>query len=307
MNTPHAAASNPAHVNAASMTLYIYRRRCSCVCLPQVCHERTAALYDQLATLPTAGPEAVQQATYEYGFRQLRSTPGLWQQWQLAVLHAFRPLHGTLAALGLPTAAAAAAAASEVAAATSLQDLNSSSTTSSTTINPATTNLSASASSSNSSNRSLKWSCLPSVLAGSSSSSSSMAAFNSKWPDLQAAVDAASRPPSAPHTVRNGGSSSSSSNTAEHGSGEAQQQQVDVCQLYAGARELCRPEVAAVPLPLVCNNPSCNNLTSASEADAAKKLCAGCRCRYSPACQTADWKRHRRACKRMAAAEQACR
>jgi hypothetical protein len=61
--------------------------------------------------------------------------------------------------------------------------------------------------------------------------------------------------------------------------------------------------VAAAPLPLVCNNPGCENMAGVSEAGGARKVCAGCRCRYcSAACQAADWRRHKRACKRMAAA-----
>jgi hypothetical protein len=65
--------------------------------------------------------------------------------------------------------------------------------------------------------------------------------------------------------------------------------------------------VAAAPLPLVCNNPGCKNMAGASEAGAARQVCAGCRCCYcSAVCQTADWGRHKRACKRLAAAGQAC-
>uniref|UniRef100_A0A383V4W0 MYND-type domain-containing protein n=1 Tax=Tetradesmus obliquus TaxID=3088 RepID=A0A383V4W0_TETOB len=80
-----------------------------------------------------------------------------------------------------------------------------------------------------------------------------------------------------------------------------------VRQQYTAAIQLCRTLVAEAPLPVVCNNPSCENLAGVSEAAAASKACAGCRCRYcSAACQTADWKRHKSACKRMAAAGQAC-
>jgi hypothetical protein len=76
---------------------------------------------------------------------------------------------------------------------------------------------------------------------------------------------------------------------------------------YAEAVGLCRALVAAAPLPVVCNNPSCGNIEGVSEAAAASKACAGCRCRYcSVACQRADWKRHKDACRRMAAAGQAC-
>jgi hypothetical protein len=78
--------------------------------------------------------------------------------------------------------------------------------------------------------------------------------------------------------------------------------------LYADAIELCRGLTAAVPLPLVCNNPTCVNLARPSEAAAAAKMCAGCRCRYcSPACQAGDWRRHKKACKRMVAASLVCR
>jgi hypothetical protein len=78
-------------------------------------------------------------------------------------------------------------------------------------------------------------------------------------------------------------------------------------QLYAEAIDLCRALVAAAPLPVVCNNPVCENTEGVSEAAAACKACAGCRCRYcSVACQRADWIRHKGACRRMAAAGQAC-
>jgi hypothetical protein len=78
-------------------------------------------------------------------------------------------------------------------------------------------------------------------------------------------------------------------------------------QHYAEAIGLCRALAAAAPLLVVCNNPSCGNTEGVSEAAAASKACAGCRCRYcSVACQRADWKRHKGACRRMAAAGVAC-
>jgi hypothetical protein len=81
----------------------------------------------------------------------------------------------------------------------------------------------------------------------------------------------------------------------------------EVKQPYADALELCMALAAAAPLPVVCNNPSCENLAGVSEAAAASRKCAGCKCRYcSAACQQADWLRHKRACKRMVAACQAC-
>jgi hypothetical protein len=107
-----------------------------------------------------------------------------------------------------------------------------------------------------------------------------------------------------------GGSGGGSSGSDNRSSGSGAQQatkQIDVGQLYADALELCRAVVAAAPLPVVCNNPSCERLEGISEAAAAGKLCAGCRCRYcSAACQAADWRRHKRACKRMSAVGHMC-
>jgi hypothetical protein len=77
--------------------------------------------------------------------------------------------------------------------------------------------------------------------------------------------------------------------------------------LFDDALQLIRELVDAAPLPVVCNNPSCESLAGVSEAAAACKACAICRCRYcSVACQRADWKRHKPACKRMAAAGMTC-
>jgi hypothetical protein len=78
-------------------------------------------------------------------------------------------------------------------------------------------------------------------------------------------------------------------------------------QLFEGVVELFKALAAAALLPVVCNNPSCESLASVSEAAAAGKLCAGCRCRYcSAACQQADWRRHKHVCRRMAAAGEVC-
>jgi hypothetical protein len=76
---------------------------------------------------------------------------------------------------------------------------------------------------------------------------------------------------------------------------------------YADGLGMCRALAAAAPLPVVCNNPECQNLQGASEAAASCKACAGCKCRYcSAACQAADWKRHKRACRLMVAAAEVC-
>jgi hypothetical protein len=80
-----------------------------------------------------------------------------------------------------------------------------------------------------------------------------------------------------------------------------------VTQQYRAAVELCKVLAAEAPLPVICNNLGCQNLAGVSEAAAASKKCAGCRCLYcSRACQEADWKRHKAACKRMTAAGLTC-
>lgn len=78
-------------------------------------------------------------------------------------------------------------------------------------------------------------------------------------------------------------------------------------QVFEGSLDLCRALAAAAPLPVVCNNPRCENLCGGSEAAAVSSGCVTCHCRYcSAACQQEDWRRHRRACKRMATAGQVC-
>jgi hypothetical protein len=80
-----------------------------------------------------------------------------------------------------------------------------------------------------------------------------------------------------------------------------------IAEQYAEAIKLCRTLAAEAPVTAVCNNPSCTSLTGVSEAAAACKACAGCKCRYcSVACQRADWKRHKSACTRLAAAGETC-
>jgi hypothetical protein len=80
-----------------------------------------------------------------------------------------------------------------------------------------------------------------------------------------------------------------------------------LAQRYADTLGICRALAAAAPLSVVCNNPECQNLQGLSEAAASCKACAGCKCRYcSAACQTADWKRHKRACRLMVAAGEVC-
>jgi hypothetical protein len=79
-------------------------------------------------------------------------------------------------------------------------------------------------------------------------------------------------------------------------------QHVEMQQVYSDALRFCRTVVAVAPLPVVCNNPRCGDLSGMSEAASAHYVCAGCGCRYcSAACQAAGWRSHKMACRRMAA------
>uniref|UniRef100_A0A383W1C7 MYND-type domain-containing protein n=1 Tax=Tetradesmus obliquus TaxID=3088 RepID=A0A383W1C7_TETOB len=85
---------------------------------------------------------------------------------------------------------------------------------------------------------------------------------------------------------------------------EQQQQQQRASQhvegVVADVLSFCRVVAAAVPLPEVCNNPSCQCLHGISEAAAAVKMCAGCGTRYCCLqCQQVHWRVHRRACMRL--------
>jgi hypothetical protein len=153
----------------------------------------------------------------------------------------------------------------------------------------------------------VKWGYLSQLLS-SSDWTRTAAAFDSRWPDVQAVLDQYQQAIEKMSAGSSSSSSSSSNSTGNASAGNPPQQAVDdITQLYDDARELCKALVAAAPLPLVCNNPGCENMTGESEAGAARKVCSGCRCRYcSAACQAADWRRHKRACKRMAAAGQVC-
>jgi hypothetical protein len=263
------------------------------------------------------------------GTRQYHSVPGQWQLWQLNFMGAFSHVHRALGAvmhIGTPADGVAEAGA---AVGSHVQEAASSSS-----------------SSSSGSRQGTWWYLVDLVSSHIRGSVNAWQVFESQWQGLQAmqiaSEGAAWVPePDAAFGVRypaeaaaadpnvqlvgiitsrgssrsNGGSSSSSnsgSNTGRASGSVAQQPaeqvDVDVGQLYTDAIQFCRAMVAAASLPVVCNNPSCERLDGISEAAAAGKLCAGCRCRYcSAACQAADWRRHKRACKRMSAAGQMCR
>jgi hypothetical protein len=211
-----------------------------------------------------------------------------WQVWQLTVLLAMQHLWAAFkcvgiapsaAAAGEPAAAAAAAASTSTAASETLAgdagDCAESRKRSSRSIGSTTY------SNDSSGSQQIKWGYLLRLQQCSPEWAAAVAAYEANQPDWEE-VEAGVLP--------------STAAAAEQ-----------LIQWYAEAIGLCRTLVAAAPLPVVCNNPSCDNTEGVSEAAAASKACAGCRCRYcSVACQRADWKRHKRACRLMAAAGQAC-
>ena len=68
-------------------------------------------------------------------------------------------------------------------------------------------------------------------------------------------------------------------------------------QLLVHLLPVCEEVIAALPLPLGCNNPRCVNLSGMSEA-ASAKVCTGCRKVHycSPECIKAHWKEHKSYC-----------
>jgi hypothetical protein len=126
------------------------------------------------------------------------------------------------------------------------------------------------------------------------SCSSSLKASNSKWPHLECAIELAEEQEPA--------AAAAASTIRRSSSSRSQQQHVDFGQLYADALQLCRAVAAAALLLRVCNHLGCGNLAGCSEAAAAAKVCGGCGAGYcSAACQAADRRRHKHACRRMKA------
>jgi hypothetical protein len=241
----------------------------------------------------TATADAVfyDHLVHPYGTEEQRNADAQWQGWQLHVLQVMKELWAAVKSVGLapsaaaagePAAAAAAAAASSSAAA----DATSEALAGDSGEDPQGRSTSSSIGSTSDSNRSNggqqgKWGYLLRLRQCSPQWAAAAAAYEANQPNWEE-VEAGAWP--------------STAAAAEH-----------LSQQYAEAIGLCRALVAAAPLRVVCNNPSCANTEGVSEAAAASKACAGCRCRYcSVACQRADWKRHKGACRRMAAAAQAC-
>jgi hypothetical protein len=125
-------------------------------------------------------------------------------------------------------------------------------------------------------------------------------ASSTAWQARICALDANIAPGS---SSSSSGSSSGSSSSSKAALPQESAAPEDISNVFTDCLQLCKALVAAAPLPMTCNNPYCDNLAGASEAAAAMKLCAGCRCRYcSAACQAADRRRHKHACRKVAAA-----
>jgi hypothetical protein len=212
-----------------------------------------------------------------------------WQEWQLAVLKAMQQLWAAFKSVGIAQSAAGAAETAAAAASTSAAAAATAAATATATA----------ASEALAGDADLQIQSRRSSIGSTSNSSSSSAGQCVKWgyllrlqqcsPQWAAAVAAYDANQPNWEDVQAGALPSTAAAAEQHS------------QHYADAIGLCRALVAAV----VCNNPSCENIEGVSEAAAASKACAGCRY-CSVVCQRADWKRHKGACRRMAADGQAC-
>jgi hypothetical protein len=212
-----------------------------------------------------------------------------WQAWQLRVLKAMQQLWAAFKSVGIAPsaagepAAAAAASTSTAAAAAASDSLAGGACADTDPQESGTSSIIGSTSNSNGSgtDQQVEWGYLLSLQQCSPQWAAAVATYEANQPDWE--------------EVEKGALPSTAAAAEQHS------------QRYAEAIGLCRALAAAAPLPVVCNNPGCGNTAGVSEAAAASKACGGCRCRYcSVACQRSDWKRHKHACRAMAAAEQAC-
>jgi hypothetical protein len=225
---------------------------------------------------------------------QLCTPARVWQNWQLAMLGTMQPLVAVLGKLGMApalSAAAATAAAEGTAeprqgagrttsrllageqATTGESNSEASSFTAEEGCLPCSSSRPSAASSST---QQVKWGYLLQLQQCSPRWAAAVAAFNAKWPTFEQMPAPGATPE-------------------------------QIAQLYLDAVGLCRSLAEAAPITVVCNNPDCESLAGVREAAAACKACPGCKCRYcSAGCYKADWKRHKHACKQLAAAGYAC-
>jgi hypothetical protein len=228
------------------------------------------------------GPVYLSRSVHPVGEEQQHTVERQWRCWQSSFLVALQPLLACLRELGMaPSAAAALQEAQEEAealrpqagacTATALPASERAATDQGSTGGPTA----CADGSSCSSGQQVKWGYLLHLQQCSPRWAAAAAAFDAKW----------QKNGMLPATVA------------------AQQ----FTQLYQDAVCLCRALVDAAPITVVCNNPGCESLADVSEAAASCKACPGCKCRYcSAACYKADWKRHKHACRQLAAAGFAC-
>jgi hypothetical protein len=213
-----------------------------------------------------------------------------WQAWRLTVLSAVGPLLAAVMRMAPPAAVAAAGGSLQtaaVAAAAGAEPVPGEAVAGPAAHRPGVCQSAgvdgSSSSRSDRDGQQAKWGHLLRLQQYSPQWAAAAAAFSTKWHDID-------------WQLMSNWQATGSSLTAEH-----------IDQLYADALALCRKLIAAAPLTVVCNNPSCESLEGVSEAAACCKACAGCGCRYcSVECQRSDWKRHKPACKCMAAAGLMC-
>jgi hypothetical protein len=201
-----------------------------------------------------------------------------WQYWQQAVLQAQQPLFACMRSLGMAPAPAAATTAGveQGPAAQPAAGVDAGPATDLQAGDSAATDQGRSSSSSNH-HQQVKWGYLLRLQQASPRWAAAVVAFDAKWPGWEGVAER---------------DLPASATAAEQ-----------LTELYRDAAGLCRTLAAAAPITVVCNNPSCEILAGVSEAAASCKACAGCSCRYcSVACQRADWKRHKQACRQLAAA-----
>jgi uncharacterized membrane protein YgcG len=277
--------------------------------------------------LSNGSPSVVESQLQLGGDVARHTAEGQWQYWQLHFLQAVQPLLGCLRSLAMiPAAAAAAAAAAAVleaegqgavdlhanvgavaslltvgcqspagpaaeqggSAADKGSSSNSSSSggTGSSSISGCDSGCSCSSSSSSSSStafsaQQVKWSYLLQLQKYSPCWTAAAATFNEKWPSIDEMLTSAAV--------------------------EELLFSQRHAELYGDAVTLCRALAAALPVTVVCNNLGCESLADVSEAAASCKACPGCKCRYcSAACYKADWKRHKQACRQLAATGFTC-
>jgi hypothetical protein len=198
-----------------------------------------------------------------------------WQRWQLLLLESCQELQGCFATVGLaPTGAL------DPVVAAVLGDSSSAAAAAAAAVQ--TDAIDSGCASTADAAQDVTWGYLLRLQQTSSRWAAAAAAFDAKWPMFCA------------RELPSWGSVTAA-------------EAVELEQQLAECLTLSTALTAAAPLPVTCTNPGCANLAGVSEAAASSKKCKECRCRYcSAACQAADWKQHKYACRSLKAAGNIC-